>query len=736
MLIAKLKKYSEKAAWFKPIHKKMSYLGNRMKYSFYRHTVLVDDKTIIFESFWGKSVNCSPKAIYEEMLRDPRYQEFNFIWAVANMEEHAYLKENERTMLVKMRSKSYYKAFAKAKYWVYNMSIPDFMFTKKNQVYIETWHGTPLKRIGCDTVYDIDYRRSLKDTVNTFSKKGKKFTYLLSTSKFYTDVITSAFNLKENNKTNVIIETGYPRNDFLLNYTPDDVIKIKEKLEITADKKLLLYAPTWRDNQYTAGRGFTYQNAMDFKKLLEILGDDYIILYRAHHHVKECVGVEYTSQIIDVGEVEDINDLYVISDMLITDYSSTTFDYANLKRPMLFFMYDLEEYGGKIRGFYFDVNELPGPIVKTTQELGEQILYLSEHFTYDEKYQAFHDKFNPLDDGFASRRVLEKCIPPEGDGTFTFIEWLKQHPIFHKIVSIGVVPLLFIGKRTSTLIRLLKRIKNKCKFPLLKLKYNLLALIRKAGAKRNKNYNKLLKYKNKHVGERCFLIGNGPSLKADDLELLKGEICFGCNMIHKIYDKTSWRPKYLCAIDKELIYHLYEEFDRNFPYPLFVNKASYDKMTKFPKNISYVQNVSANDYKIRGNMLAYYIPSKATVMSFMLELAMFMGFKEIYLVGVDCTSTFTGKGHFIQNYMNKVDIDKEYEKIRCRLKLETITAEDISQYYYKVSVSAYSTIEEYAKKKGIKIYNATRGGALEKFERRSIEDVLKLNGQINRDIIW
>ena len=135
------------------------------------------------------------------------------------------------------------------------------------------------------------------------------------------------------------------------------------------------------------------------------------MLYRSHHHVSSYdLSPNYQSQVMDVTKVEDINELYIISDMLITDYSSTLFDYGNLGRPMIFYMYDLEEYQNQIRGFYFDVEELPGPIVKTTKELAEAVLDLSEHFQYGEKYQKFQKKFNTYEDGSATERTLNLLL--------------------------------------------------------------------------------------------------------------------------------------------------------------------------------------------------------------------------------------------------------------------------------------------------------------------------------------
>ena len=153
-----------------------------------------------------------------------------------------------------------------------------------------------------------------------------------------------------------------------------------------------------------------YDTHLDFDKLRYELGQDYIILFRAHYFVANQFNFEkYNGFVYDMSRLDDINELYLISDLLITDYSSVFFDYANLERPILFYMYDLEEYANEIRGFYFDLNILPGPIVKDEDNLILEIKRL-ENWEKDEKYNSFNKRFNYLDDGRASRRVSEYII--------------------------------------------------------------------------------------------------------------------------------------------------------------------------------------------------------------------------------------------------------------------------------------------------------------------------------------
>lgn len=358
---------------------------------------VVDDKVIVFESFMGRQMSCSPKALYLEMLRDEKYKEYKKVWAFVNPEKYQSLLTDENTIVVKYKSAEYYKYCATAKYWVTNSRLPQELILKEGQEYIQCWHGTPLKRLGYDIKLYNGSKAATRELQQTYNADAKRYTYLLSPSDFYTEKITSAFNLKNLGKEDIFIQKGYPRNDFLYSYSQDDVKNIKEKLSIPEGKKVVLYAPTWRENQHKPGDGYTYDLGVDFQKLYEELKDEYVILFRAHYFISNSFDFEkYEGFIIDVCNYDDVNHLYVASDILVTDYSSVFFDYANLDRPIIFYMYDFEAYKDEMRGFYIDLEELPGPIVKEESGLISAIKTMGhEGYELDGVYQEFNRKFNP-----------------------------------------------------------------------------------------------------------------------------------------------------------------------------------------------------------------------------------------------------------------------------------------------------------------------------------------------------
>ena len=306
----------------------------------------VNKKRVLFESFVGRKYCDSPKAIYEYLLNSEEFKDYEFVWFFLNPNDGAHLASNPRTRVVKHGSKEYFKLYATSKYWVTNSRISDAIIKKKNQVYLQCWHGTPLKKLGFDIKWESgNSMNSIKDIYYKYQVDSKKYTYLLSPSAFCTEKFTSAFNLKAVGKEDIIIEEGYPRNDFLVNYHVSDVERVKKALNLPSDKKIILYAPTWRDNQHQSGVGYTYKTEVDFDRLRKELGDEYVILFRAHYFVANKFDFsKYAGFVYNASLYDDINDLYIISDILITDYSSVFFDYSILKRPIIYYMYDLQEY--------------------------------------------------------------------------------------------------------------------------------------------------------------------------------------------------------------------------------------------------------------------------------------------------------------------------------------------------------------------------------------------------------
>ena len=373
----------------------------------YAHKHRTDPKLILFVSYWGKQYSCNPRALYEELLRDPRYREYKKVWAFEEPQNYAWLAKEPRTKVVRYRSPEFYSYCARAGFWIANCRMPDEVIPKKDQVYVQAWHGTPLKRLGFDIGRFKGRAYEQKEHEYQYSYDARRITWFLSPSNFYREKITSAFALKRIGKENSFLEGGYPRNDFLFRYSEEDAREIREKLGIPAHKRIILYTPTWREDDH---QGYRYKLAVHFEKWRECLGEDTVILYRSHYMVANYIDLSpFAGFVYNVSDYDDIRDLYVISDLLVTDYSSVFFDYANLKRPILFYMYDHDHYREELRGFYIDEKELPGPILTTEEALLAELAQY-DGSGYEEIYQAFNRKYNPYQDGKGSAVVWDHLL--------------------------------------------------------------------------------------------------------------------------------------------------------------------------------------------------------------------------------------------------------------------------------------------------------------------------------------
>ena len=358
----------------------------------------LNEKQIFIESFRGDFYSDSPKYLYQYLLENYG-DEYEFVWVM----NHKGVKIPGNPKTVKKYSLSYFRQAAKSKYWLTNTRQPALLSKRKDQILISTWHGTPLKRLGFDmgNLYLDDPESKFK-----YKKDSSEWDYLISPNEFTTEKLRSSFAYDGK-----VLEYGYPRNDILYNYDDGIVNKIKSDLNLPKDKKIILYAPTWRDDEsYDIGK-VRFNLKLDLDLLKKSLSDEYIILVRTHYFISNNLNLSnFKGFAFDVSKYEDIAELYLISDILITDYSSVFFDFANLKRPILFYTYDLDKYSKMLRGFYLDITrEVPGPLLFTTEEVIDAIEHIDElKIRCHSQYEEFYQRFCSIDDGHASKRIVEE----------------------------------------------------------------------------------------------------------------------------------------------------------------------------------------------------------------------------------------------------------------------------------------------------------------------------------------
>ena len=350
--------------------------------------VKTDNKLVLFSSFAGKNFNDSPKAIYDYMCSRPEFQSYRMVWAFTDPARFLDLDT------VKIDTMAYFLLAMKAKYWITNVNIERGLhFKKKSTVYLNTWHGIALKLIGNDCPGRKDYDFSNMD-------------FLVVSGDHDESVFQSAFRAKKNS----FLRCGMPRNDILWNPPLDKAAELRQKLHLPLDKKVILYAPTWRESS-DGGKTYAIAPPIDLKKWETRLGEKYIVLFRAHLFTTQVMGIQYNDFVRDASEYPDINELMLISDILLTDYSSAAFDYAILERPILTFAYDYETYLAE-RGTYFNMDDVyPSKACRSEDELLERILTL-DYEDECKKTAQFRQKFVQYG-GHGAKTCVEAVFEPK-----------------------------------------------------------------------------------------------------------------------------------------------------------------------------------------------------------------------------------------------------------------------------------------------------------------------------------
>jgi CDP-glycerol glycerophosphotransferase len=354
---------------------------------------------VVFASFGGRQYSDSPRAIHEELLR--RGTGLEQLWVVRDGQ---CVVPPSATRL-REGSREYYDAMATARYVVSNDHFPPWFVRRTDQVCLQTWHGTPLKRLGLDV---SDMRKTVRRFQRGWNDQVGNWQYVLSPNRFSTPILRRAYAIEGE-----MLETGYPRVDQLAAPDREERTRaLRARLGLPDGKRVVLYAPTYRDQVVDRRGRYRLDLRLDVERLREAVGHDTVILFRKHHYIVDAVPATADGFVRDVSDFPDGTELMLAADVLVTDYSSMAVDFANTGRPMLFFTYDLETYADEIRGFYLDfVNTVPGPLLRTNDELADALVNLDAvQAQYAERYADFRRAFCELDDGGAAVRVVDRIF--------------------------------------------------------------------------------------------------------------------------------------------------------------------------------------------------------------------------------------------------------------------------------------------------------------------------------------
>lgn len=373
-------------------------------FRFMRMFLPTSKNKIVFESGLGKQFSDNPKQIYLHLISRDDANKYQFIWIYKGYD----IPKTANLKIVKRFSFGYYYHLATAQYWINNQNFPKYLKKPKNTIFLQTWHGTPLKRMLNDV------KRLTQEQpkhIREMNKVNSKWDYLISPSPYATTAFKSAFKPQAE-----ILETGYPRNDiFFINEEKKQTLKVKlTNLWHTNGKKIILYMPTFRDDERDINNRQAFFLHLDLESMFNALNDEYVVLFRQHAIVKTKVYIpDYFSDFfIDVSDYSDVQELYTIADICITDYSSVMFDFSITRRPILFYVYDYYRYKDIMRGFYINFEEeAPGPLIFNTKQLISSIIHI-EHVNnkYTHKYEDFYNKYNQLETGHATERVVKKVF--------------------------------------------------------------------------------------------------------------------------------------------------------------------------------------------------------------------------------------------------------------------------------------------------------------------------------------
>lgn len=341
------------------------------------------ENAVFFESFYGRTAGCNPLAIDRELARvAPAVTRY---WSVVDLS----VEVPEGAIAVVEGTPDWWRARGAARLLVVNDWLRRRFVRRRGQRVLQTWHGTPLKRLALHRP-GFDPRRAL-----AVVRESRRWDVLLAQSPYAARVLSKAYAFL---RRPVWVE-GYPRDDALLH---DDGLETRRRLGIHSEERVLLYAPTWRDDR---------KRIVDFVDPSALArAADAVVLVRGHTRTLQPGADLDGPRVIDVTGFPDTARLLAASDALVTDYSSVMFDFALTGKPMYFLVPDLERYRGEMRGFYFDLLELaPGPVVRTQRDL-ERALADVDPSIFAERYDRWRTLFVPRDDGRAAERVVARIL--------------------------------------------------------------------------------------------------------------------------------------------------------------------------------------------------------------------------------------------------------------------------------------------------------------------------------------
>ena len=382
-------------------------IGKKQYYSYL--AIPIQKNYVFYEAFSGLGILDNPRAVFLQLLEDNSFENFTHIWSIADMDmAKDNLKEFENlpnVKFVKRESEEYYRYLASSKYLVSNSTFGYFFTKRPEQIYINTWHGVPTKYMGYD--HTVERVENARGPARNFLAAD----YIVSANKFMTEVMYRNSYKLDGLFQGKILETGHPRSDLLINADSEKVYTKLRNVGLKTDKKIILYAPTWKGTLYNQ----LEYDVTEFKETIKKFSDnidqtEYRIYLRVHYFLYKILADDPELKEILVPFTIDTNELLSVVDILISDYSSIFFDFLITKRPMIFYVPDLKEYESG-RGLYVPTDTLPGLVSCSLDEVSSSLDVICKN---TEEYLEFYEPmwqemaswciYN--DDGLSTKRLV------------------------------------------------------------------------------------------------------------------------------------------------------------------------------------------------------------------------------------------------------------------------------------------------------------------------------------------
>lgn len=382
-------------------------IGKKQYYSYL--AIPIRNNYVFYEAFSGLGILDNPRAIFMQLLEDPSFEYFTHIWSIADMDmAKDNLKEFEdlpNVKFVKRESEEYYRYLASSKYLISNSTFGYFFTKRPEQIYINTWHGVPTKYMGYE--HTAERVENARGPARNFLSAD----YLISANEFMTEIMYRRAYKMDGLYKGKILEVGYPRSDLLINADIDKVYKKIQDAGLRTDKKIILYAPTWKGQLYNQ----LEYDVNEFKETVRKFSDnidksEYRIYLRVHYFLYKILADDPELKEILVPFTIDTNELLSVVDILISDYSSIFFDFLTTKRPMIFYVPDLKDYESG-RGLYVPVDTLPGLVSSSLDEVASSLDAICKN--RDEYIEFYTPMWEEMagwciynDDGMSTKRLI------------------------------------------------------------------------------------------------------------------------------------------------------------------------------------------------------------------------------------------------------------------------------------------------------------------------------------------